>query len=221
MRLASIHTYPIKGCHRLDHDGAEVEPWGLAGDRRWMLVNEDGRALTQRETPLLARIQPRPNPDGGLTVRLSGRPDLVVAQPTGAELADVTVWRSMLPAELADTAADEWLSNVLDRKVRLVWLGDPSRRATNPAYSAPGDRVSFADGYPLLLTNAASLDALNGWLQATGDLDGPVPMSRFRPNVVVAGAEPWAEDEWLGRRIRIGGVDFRAVKPCDRCVVTT
>ena len=103
------------------------------------------------------------------------------------------------------------------RPVRLVYLDDPTRRAVDPQYGRDGDVVSFADGYPLLLTSTASLGELGRWL--TEDGARPVPMTRFRPNAVVTGAPPWAEDHW--RRIRIGAVEFRVVKPCGRCVVTT
>ena len=101
-----------------------------------------------------------------------------------------------------------------------MYLDDPTRRPTNPAYSLDGDRVSFADGYPLLLTSEESLDALNDWIaEGPRAAEGPVPMRRFRPSVVVSGAPAWAEDGW--RRLRIGPVTFRAVKGCDRCVLTT
>ena len=220
MRVASLHTYPVKGCHRLDHDAAQVQPWGLAGDRRWLVVDVDGKAITQRDIPELVRIQPAPRP-GGLSLRTPGVPDLDVPEPAGADLLDVTVWSSRLVASVAGPTADEWLSAQLDRKVRLVWLDDPTRRAVNPAYGEAGDRVSFADGYPLLLANSASLDALNGWLLESGSVEGPLPMTRFRPNVVISGGQPWAEDGWTGGRIRIGAVTFRVPKPCSRCVVTT
>jgi uncharacterized protein YcbX len=219
MRLASIHTYPIKSCHRLDHGDAVVEPWGLAGDRRWLVVEPDGTFITQRAEPALALVAPAAGERGGLVLRTPGMPDLDVPAPAGGDLIPVTVWRDTVDATPAAAAADDWLSAVLDRKVRLVHLDDPTRRSPNPKYAAPDDRVSFADGYPLLLANAASLDAVNDWLVEAGD--EPVPMTRFRPNVVVTGAPAWAEDDWLGRRVRIGGVTLRAVKPCDRCVVTT
>jgi uncharacterized protein YcbX len=106
-----------------------------------------------------------------------------------------------------------WLGGVLGVACRLVYLADAEARAVNPEFGAPGDVVSFADGYPLLLCSAASLAALNAGLAV------PVPMLRFRPNLVVEGAAAWAEYDWA--RVRIGGVVFRAVKPCDRCVVTT
>jgi uncharacterized protein YcbX len=221
VRIASIHTYPIKGCHRLDRDGAVVQPWGLAGDRRWLMVDDTGKALTQRDAPAMVRIRPRVRAGGGLVLRTPGMPDVDVPEPAGAALVDVTVWNDTLAASPAGAAADDWLSAALDRKVRLVWLDDPTRRVVNPKYGEPGDRVGFADGYPVLLTNAASLDALNDWLLESGSLEGPLPMTRFRPNVVVSGASPWAEDEWVRGRIRIGDVAFRVPKPCDRCVVTT
>jgi uncharacterized protein YcbX len=220
MRVASLHTYPVKSAHRIDHDGAEVEPWGLAGDRRWLVVDDaDGQSVTQREAPGLVAARPS-FVDGVLRLRAAGAPDLDVPVPDG-EPVPVSVHHTRLVATPAGPAADSWFTELLDRKVRLVWLDDPTRRPIGETYAEPADRVSFADAYPVLLTNAASLDALNEWLLADGSPEGPLPMTRFRPNIVVSGASPWAEDDWLGRRLRIGPVTFRAVKPCDRCVVTT
>jgi uncharacterized protein YcbX len=219
MRLASIHTYPIKSCHRIDHGDAVVEPWGLAGDRRWLVVEPDGTFITQRVTPSLALVQPSHTGQGGLVLRTPGMPDLDVPAPADGALMPVKVWSSTVDATPAGAPADDWLSAVLDRKVRLVYLDDPTRRSPNQKYAAPEDRVSFADGYPVLLANAASLDAVNDWLAEAGE--EPVAMTRFRPNVVVSGAPAWAEDDWLGRRVRIGDVTLRAVKPCGRCVMTT
>jgi uncharacterized protein YcbX len=123
-----------------------------------------------------------------------------------------------LLATLADPAADAWFSELLGVPSRLVYLDDPTRRATNPLFSLPTDRVSFADGYPLLLASSGSLDDLNAHI-AYGPRpeEGPVPMIRFRPNLVVDGPEPWVEDGW--RRIRIGDAVFRAVKGCARCAI--
>jgi hypothetical protein len=130
------------------------------------------------------------------------------------------VWESDLVAAPAGDEAAAWLSEVIGEPVRLVYLDDPTRRPANPAYSRDTDRVSFADGYPLLLTSEESLGALNDWIaEGTKAAEGPVPMRRFRPSVVVSGAPAWAEDGW--RRLRIGPVAFRAVKGCDRCVMTT
>ncbi len=229
-QLASIHIYPMKAGRAVDLGEARVEPWGLAGDRRWMLVDEDGRFISQREEPSLALVVVSASPDSpspdspspdssALTVAAPGRPGLRVAVP-GPDAAQlkVTVWSSVLVAAAAGPAADAWFSAYLGRPVNLVYLDDPAtRRPVSPEFGQAGDTVSFADGYPLLLTTTGSLDDLGRWLAADGHQ--PVPMTRFRPNVVVAGTPPWAEDRWL--RIRIGEVPFRVVKPCGRCVVTT
>jgi len=142
-----------------------------------------------------------------------------VSPPPGGlpELLKVIVWGSTVLAAAAGPAEDAWLSAYLGEPVRLVWLDDPTRRPVNPEYGEYGDVVSFADGYPLLLTTDCSLHQLGEWLTAAGDQ--PVPMNRFRPNVVVSDYQPWAEDR--RRRIRIGSVSFRVVKPCDRRMVTT
>lgn len=230
MRITSLHTYPVKGCHRLDHDEAAIDPWGLAGDRRWMAIDPDGVGITQRTTARLVGLRPLPHP-GGLTLRattppglgetLPTLPDLHVAQPTDGTKVDVRVFSSKppVPARLAADDAHTWLTALLGHPARLAWLADPTVRPVNPDHSDDGDRVSFADGYPILVTTTASLAVLNDWLQEAGD--EPVPMTRFRPNIVVDGAPAWAEDTWIGRRLRIGGTVMRAAKACDRCVVTT
>ena len=216
--LASVHIYPLKGCRAVDLDTSIVEPWGLAGDRRWMLVDSDGRFVSQREHPALARLTIRYGPGADITASADGFPTMRVAVPGASpELLKVTVWGSTVLSAAASPEADAWFCDYLSEKVRLVYLDDPTRRAVDADYGADGDVVSFADGYPLLLTSTGSLDQLGQWLTAAGDQ--PVPMNRFRPNVVVSGYEPWAEDRW--RRIRIGAVSFRVVKPCGRCVVTT
>lgn len=221
MRVASIHTYPIKGCHRLDQERAAVQPWGLFGDRRWLIVDpDDGKAITQRDTTRLTQIRPA-LVDGGLVLRTDGLGDLIVDEPTGDDLMEVTVWQFTGPAAVVSTTADDWLTEALSRKVRLVFLDDPTRRPVEPGYARPDDRVSFADGYPVLLANTASLADLNDRIAESGSLEGPLPMTRFRPNIVISGAPAWIEDGWTGGRIRIGAVEFRVPKRCGRCVVTT
>ena len=216
--LTSVHIYPLKGCRAVDLDESVVEPWGLAGDRRWLLVDSDGRFVSQREHPALARLTISYGPAADIIASSDGYPTVRVAVPgEPPELLKVTVWGSSVLAAAAGTEADAWFSDYLGERVRLVYLDDPTRRAVDPDYGADGDVVNFADGYPLLLASTGSLDQLGQWLTATGDQ--PVPMNRFWPNVVVNGYEPWAEDRW--RRIRIGAVSFRVAKPCGRCVVTT
>jgi uncharacterized protein YcbX len=220
LTLAAINRYPVKSCRGEALTRGTVQPWGLAGDRRWMIVDDGGGTVTAREFPRLLLARPQLI-DGGLRLTHPDLQSLTVATPDGTNLTEVDVFgRLRFPAALADEAAHAWFSKITGTSARLVYLDDPSRRPTNPAYTRDSDRVSFADGYPLLLANEQSLAELNGWI-AAGPLahEGPVPMMRFRPNIVVRGAPGWAEDRW--RRIRVGAVVFRAVKGSDRCVMTT
>ncbi|GGZ43556.1 MOSC domain-containing protein [Streptomyces bluensis] len=219
--LHSIHVHPLKAARGVAPHEAVVEPWGLAGDRRWVLVDEAGRFISQRPHPRMALAAAEPMPGGGLVFSAPGREPLTVTVPEPAGTTTVEIWRDKVEGVLADSAAHAWFSDFLGLDVRLVHLDDPAtRRPIDPEYARPGETVSFADGYPLLLTTLASLDALNS-LIAQGDHpdEGPLPMNRFRPNVVVSGTGAWAEDDW--RRIAIGEVTFRVAKMCGRCVVTT
>ncbi|MFI9075257.1 MOSC domain-containing protein [Streptomyces sioyaensis] len=219
--LRSIHLYPVKSIAGSDPGEAVVEPWGLAGDRRWLLVDAGRRQLTQRQQPALALAHAQELPGGALRLTAPGRQPLTVEVPASGETLPVEVWKDEVEAVPADPAAAEWFREYLGIECRLVYLDAPEkRRPIAPEFCAPGDTVGFADGFPLLLTTSSSLDALNS-LIAQGDHadEGPLPMDRFRPNVVVDGTAPWAEDGW--RRVRIGEVVFQVAKPCARCVVTT
>ena len=184
-----------------------------------MIVDADGRFVTAREHPGLVLVTPTLE-DGAIRLAARGMADLVVAVPDRGRLTPVRVWSSELDAAMAADEAGWWLSKVAGIDVRLVYLDDPTRRATNPDYSQDGDVVSFADGYPLLLTSEDSLKQLNEWIaDGKNSAEGPLPMIRFRPNVVVAGAAAFAEDGW--HLVSIGGVRFRVAKGCGRCVLTT
>ncbi|MFI5916143.1 MOSC domain-containing protein [Dactylosporangium sp. NPDC051541] len=217
MRLSYLATYPIKSCYRVEVDTAEVEPWGLAGDRRWIVVDEAAKLVTQRQCPSMGRIRPRYT-ELGLVLEAAGAEPLEVPYPVAA-LGNIKHFHEWIAATSAGEVADHWISQVIGRPVRLFHLDDPTRRAVHPEYGTAEDRVSFADGFPVLLANEASLQAVNDWLAEDGE--EPVEMTRFRPNAVVSGAPAWAEDEWIGRRIAIGDVPFRVPKHCDRCVLTT
>jgi uncharacterized protein YcbX len=182
-----------------------------------MVIDDSGVGITQRMTPLLTGLRALPGADG-LVLDAPGMPTLVVPEPVDGPKEFVRVFSSKPPVPARIASASDWFGTFLSRPARLVWLGDPTAR-TIETHARPDDRVSFADGYPLLLTNTASLSAVNDWLVEAGD--EPVPMTRFRPNIVVSGASAWAEDEWLGGRLKIGAVTFRAAKACARCVVTT
>jgi hypothetical protein len=213
--LSSIHVYPLKSARGIAPSDADVERRGLAGDRRWMLVDEGGTFLSQRSHPRLALIDVE-RTDEGLRLAAPGQGSIDVAQPNeSAATETVTVWDDAVDAAFASDDAHAWCSQFLDTNVRLVYMPEVSRRAVDTDYAVQDDdSVSFADGYPLLLTTTASLADLNDRLDGA-----PLPMNRFRPNVVVDGTAAWAEDAWC--RIRIGAVTFHVVKPCGRCAVTT
>ncbi|SCK57675.1 MOSC domain-containing protein [Streptomyces sp. WMMB 322] len=231
MTLASLHLYPVKALAGITREELSVEPWGPAADRRWMLTSPDGSEVTQREQPRLALVRAVPLSDdacgggpGGAALRITapGREPLEVGvPPADRETVPVRLFGKKLHVVPADAEAGDWFSAYLGTKVLLVHLDAPQRRRLiDPQFAPGGQTVSLADGFPLLLTAVSSLDALNS-LIAQGDHadEGPVPMDRFRPSLVVTGSPPWAEDRW--RRLRVGEAVFRVAKPCGRCVVTT
>jgi len=212
-RLSALHVYPVKSCAALSPATAMVEPRGLAGDRRWMIVDAQGGFVTGRQQPRLTLVQAQPD-GAGLRLCAPGMPEVRVQAVTDPDRrAEVVVWRSRVAALPADDAANDWISRFLGLSCRLVHMDAQAARPVDPQYARPGDEVSFADGFPLLLISQASLDGLNARLA------DPVPMLRFRPNLVVDGTVAHAEDGW--KRIRVGSVDFDVVKPCTRCVFTT
>ncbi|MFE9625083.1 MOSC domain-containing protein [Streptomyces sp. NPDC006527] len=219
--LLSIHVHPVKAFRGQSPREAVVEPWGLAGDRRWALIDDGGKVVTQRQQPRLALAAAELLPGGGLRLSAPGLEPLTVPVPEPVGTVSLEIFRDKVEGILADEAAHAWCSAHLGADVRLVHMDDPAtRRPVDPEYALPGETVTFADGYPLLVATSASLDALNS-LIARGEhaAEGPLPMDRFRPNVVVAGTDPWAEDGWS--RLTIGEVGFRVAKTCGRCVVTT
>ena len=210
--LSALYCYPLKSAAAQACDAADVTPRGLRGDRRWMIVDPDGRFLTGREHGALVLLQARADGDA-LQLDAPGEPTLRALAQHAAPRRGVVVWKSTVDALPANAEADAWISRVLGRPAHLVYMDDAARRPVSVAHGLPGDEVSFADGYPVLLISQAALDALNARLAS------PVTMQRFRPNLVVTGTEPHAEDTW--RRIRVGTVEFDVVKPCVRCVFTT
>ena len=214
MRVSDIRIYPVKGLRGHSVASAEVEPWGLVGDRRYMVVDTAGRFITQRQWPGMAVIDARLLA-GGLALSAAGSDPVEIAEPdAAAETMVVTVWKDQVAARHVGAKAAVWLTAALGTDCCLVYMADPSvARPVDPDFSDPQDRVTFADGFPVLVTNDASLTDLNARLPA------PIRMDRFRTNVAVAGAEPWAEDGWA--RLQIGAVAFAGTKDCARCAVTT
>ncbi|HTC24055.1 MAG TPA: MOSC N-terminal beta barrel domain-containing protein [Gemmatimonadales bacterium] len=210
--LSSIHVYPVKACGGLSPTEWDVDDFGLSHDRRWMVTTLTGVFLTQREEPRLALIRPELT-DDALVLRAPGMPVLSLPLvPAKPDRVRIEVWDDVTEGVPVAPEAAQWLSRYLGALVRLVWMPDDVRRPTDPMY-AHGYRVSFADGFGFLLLSEASLEDLNRRLET------PLPMNRFRPNLVVRGTQPFAEDGW--RRFRVNGIELDVVKPCDRCVVTT
>ena len=212
--LTGIHTYPIKSCAGLRHAAIDVQPRGLAGDRRWLLVDDKGRFITGRQHPTLVRVRAEETPQG-LALAAPGRAPLNVPIPSAdAGGRTVQIWRDETTARSAGDAADRWFSDYLGAPCTLVYQHDDDLRGLGESPGArEGDHVSFADGYPLLLIGSASLADLNRRLAA------PAVMGRFRTNLIAATDTPFEEDEW--RAVRIGECEFDVAKRCARCVFTT
>ncbi|MEE4279530.1 MAG: MOSC N-terminal beta barrel domain-containing protein [Halieaceae bacterium] len=210
LRLASIHCYPLKSARGHTLSDAVMDRFGIAGDRRWMLVDSAGRFHSQRRLPALALLDAAPR-DGGLRLSWQGE-SIDVDQPSASgECVIATVWEDTVVAPLAAAAVNTWLSERLGEDLRLVYFPPTALRGVEPGYAPSNQLLAFSDGYPLLVVCEASLDALNERLAT------PVAMDRFRPNLVISGAEAHAEDGW--RRIRIGEAEVRLVKPCSRCAI--
>ena len=219
IELTALNRFPVKSCRGEALPSATVEPWGIAGDRRWMLVDDDGETVTAREHPQLLLVRPRLTA-AGLTLTHPSLDDLTVAQPSGPTVPVTVFGRAPIPATVADDAAGPWFAKIISVPVRLVHVGDPTQRRLNPEFAKPTDCAAFQDGYPLSLASEDSLARLNEWIAAGRHAaEGPLPMIRFRPTFVVRGAEPFAEDGW--RRLRIGTAQFRVVKGIDRCAIPT
>jgi len=212
--VTGLFVYPIKSCRGTSVGRARVTPRGLQDDRLLMLVDADGRFLTQREYPRMALIAPEMAAGGGLTVRAPGMPDLPLRVQSDGARAPVVIWRDTCVAVDQGREADAWFSDYLGTPVRLVRIADEHTRIVDQTFARRADdQTGFADGYPFLLIAQESLDDLNTRLAQ------PLPMNRFRPNIVVAGCAPFAEDGWSD--VEISGVRFGLVKPCARCVMTT
>jgi len=213
IRVSQLVIYPIKSCRGVEADMATVGTTGFELDRRWMLIGDDGRFLSQREYHQLAQVRVQVGEDG-LHLETPGLPALEVGfERAGGPTGRVQVWDDECAAISEGEEAARWFSKHLGCSARLVRMASDDARPLGSSTAQPGDHVSFADGFPFLLLSVASLDKLNRRLSL------PVSMDRFRPNIVIEGCEPHAEDGW--DRIRIGEVPFRFAKPCARCLVTT
>jgi len=213
--LSSLIYYPIKACRGFEVQAAQVECMGLEHDRRMMVVTSGGEFLTQREYPRLAHVTPTLQ-NGTLTLSAPNYDSVQLGIQSSGIPWRVDIWHSKgVHAVDQGEEAAQWFSDWLGASVRLVHIAEGIQRKINPQYAINADdHTGFADGYPILLISEESLQDLNTRLA-----EGPVPMNRFRPNLVVRGCEAYAEDTW--NKIKIGDVELAVVKPCPRCVVTT
>jgi uncharacterized protein YcbX len=217
VRVTGLGLYPVKSLAGIAPDAAPVMARGLAGDRRWGVVDPFGHKVTAREEHGLLGLKAESVADGGIRLTDRAGGSLTVVAPRKAPAIPVD-HRGQGLARPAAAEADAWLSDRIGRPLRLVWQDDDSRRPVPADRGGRDEDVnSLADAAPLLLTTDASLARLNDWLEEEGV--SPLGHDRFRPNIVVDGMEPFAEDRWDG--LLIGGVEFRRTMVCDRCVMTT
>jgi uncharacterized protein YcbX len=214
MKIKSIYNYPVKSLAGNKPKSVNVGKRGFENDRRFMFVDNNNNFITARTHHTLGGITVQQNIND--LIFYNNFNDSLIKQPIklSSEKITVSIWGTACSCHLIENNnIDQWISNFVGEPIRLVYMADDDIRAVNPKYGKADEIVSFADGYPILITNTRSLDDLNSRLQL------PVPMSRFRPNLVIDGDLPWEEDQW--KKIKIGDVVIRIVKPCARCVVTT
>jgi len=213
MHLSSLYRFPLKSAAGESLQRCASDSLGLLGDRRWMVAAGTGRFLTQRILPRMALLQAHWQGDTALKLAAPGMPELLVRVPDDKTMRCVQVWSANPVVPDAGETAAAWLSDFLGQACRLVYLPEDDGIQVDLDYARLGERTAFSDGFPFLLIGQASLDDL------ARRVGRPLEMLRFRPNLVVSGAEPYAEDGW--KRIRIGQLTFRVVKPCSRCVIPT
>jgi uncharacterized protein YcbX len=214
MKVEGLNIHPLKSGRAIPVESANVRLDGLADDRRFMIVEPDGRFITQRELQALARVEATAVGES-LHLEMEGRQLFASFEPD--DRMDVVIWDSPVNAAVADEAVNDTLSDWLARPVKLVHMDGLAHRAEGDDWAGAPAPVGFADGFPILVTTTGSLADLNRTLVAKGQ--EPVGMDRFRTNILVTCDDPWAEDFW--EAIEINGVVFDFVKPCARCIMTT
>lgn len=212
--VSSLWHYPVKSLAGVSLENMKISAWGPHLDRRWMVIDDRGRFITQRQLPAMSRLAAALTDTGVRIIDLDDNSQSIdVHQPSGGQDYLVTVWSDQCIALDAGDEAAEWLTCRLGKDLRLCFMDENTHRQVDTQYAEAGIRVSFADGFPFLLCSDASAAILSGSLGRSLD------MRRFRPNIVVSGADAFAEDSW--RQIRIANIEFEIVKPCSRCAIPT
>jgi uncharacterized protein YcbX len=211
--IDELNIYPLKSGRGIAKSVVRLAATGFEWDRHWMITDSKGSFLTQRTHPSLACIQPELS-ETGLTLSAPGLNPLTLPLRAGGNPVSVQVWSDHCEGLDQGEAASAWASAALAQPARLVRVPDHPRRTANPQFAGPHPMpVAFPDGFPILVCNRASLDDLNARMPE------PIPMERFRPNIVLRGLPPFAEDRISS--IQIGPVTLSLVKPCTRCVITS
>ncbi|GAB3903483.1 MOSC domain-containing protein [Mucilaginibacter boryungensis] len=212
LQISALYIYPIKSLGGIILNTAKVTDRGLECDRRWMLIDQNNRFISQREHPEMALLRPSIMPEGLQVTNLRNNSTLLIPyQPLTNKMVEVTVWDDTTMGQLVSSAADEWFSNALGEPCRLVYMPDNIHRPVDPDYAPDGKLTSFSDAYPFLVISQASIDDLSA---RAGE---PIPINRFRPNIVFTGGEPYMEDGMT--HFTIGAIDFYGVKICARCPI--
>ncbi|RXK61726.1 MOSC domain-containing protein [Lacibacter luteus] len=215
LSISRLHVYPVKSLGGIELSSAKLTDRGIEHDRRWMLVGEDNRFLTQREFPKLALLRTAMHENELIISEKGNDAEKINLQlyPTGSDLVSVQIWDDVCEAIEMSKEINEWFSNKLNMSCKMVYMPVESKRKVDRNYALNNEITGFSDAFPVLMIGQASLNDLNSRLEV------PVPMNRFRPNIVFTGGDPFEEDTM--QHFQIGGIDFYAVKPCARCVVTT
>ena len=214
LSVSQLFIYPIKSLGGISVDKAETTDRGFRYDRRWMLINEHNEFMTQRDFPQMCLLQPSIIENG---IRIRHKKSFVeFFLPFDGEESDeiiVQIWNDYCRARLVSKAADAWFSEMLSVPCRIVFMPEETQRAVNNNYAINQEVTSFSDAFPFLIIGQSSLDDLNK------KLDVPLPVNRFRPNIVFTGGEAYEEDHM--QHFTINDIDFYGVKPCARCPITT
>jgi uncharacterized protein YcbX len=215
LSVSDLFIYPVKSLGGIAVNSALLTDRGFEYDRRWMVIDKENRFITQRELPAMALLQVQVTETGLRIQHKTKRTEStdVPFQPLLPHTVPVMVWDDICEAQYASSRVDEWLSDMLSFDCRLVYMPDRSLRRVDTRYAANDEITSLSDGYPVLMIGQASLDDVNRRMAI------PLPMNRFRPNIVFSGGSPFEEDTMA--HFRIKEMDFYAVKPCARCVMTT
>jgi hypothetical protein len=209
-RISQLFVYPIKSAKGIALDSMQLDQRGPLFDRHWMVIKENGMFQTQRQLPKMCMIETALD-NGELTLSAPGMPELRVEPNHGGTAREVEIWKDRVEAQDCGDKVANWLSEYLGRSLRLVEMPRSSRRLVDPEFAFQSETVGFADGFPLLLVSQASLDDFNRHLSV------PIGMDRFRPNIVIEGCSPFAEDGW--QAVQVGELSIRLAKPCSRCII--